>query len=65
MSEAVLYNAMAWVITGDGKYSANAANYLSTWFLNPDTAMTPNLNYGQLQRGPGPSGQEGTHTGLL
>jgi hypothetical protein len=63
MSNAILYNAMAWVLTGSSNYSSNVANYINTWFINPDTAMTPNLNYAQMQRGP--KGQVGSHTGIL
>lgn len=63
MSDAVFYNTLAWVLTGSSTYSANAAHYLDTWFINPDTAMTPNLQYAQMERGP--TGQIGTHTGLL
>jgi hypothetical protein len=63
MSDAVFYNTLAWVLTGSSNYSANAAHYLDTWFINPDTAQTPNLQYSQMDRGP--NGQIGTHTGLL
>ncbi|KII91574.1 hypothetical protein PLICRDRAFT_105018 [Plicaturopsis crispa FD-325 SS-3] len=63
LSDTVLYNAIAWALTGQSNYSTTVANYVSTWFLNPDTAMLPNLNYGQLHRGP--TGQNGSHTGVL
>ncbi|KZP15851.1 chondroitin AC/alginate lyase [Athelia psychrophila] len=63
MSDAVFYNTLAWVLTGQSNYSANAANYIDTWFINPATAQTPNLQYSQLHRGP--TGQIGDHTGLL
>lgn len=63
MSDAVFYNALAWVLTGLSNYSTNAAYYVDTWFLNPDTAQTPNLEYAQMHRGP--DGQIGNHTGLL
>lgn len=63
MSDAILYNALAWVLTGSSNYSANVANYVDTWFINPNTAMNPNLNYAQMMRGP--NGQVGTHTGVL
>lgn len=63
MSDAVLYNTLAWVLTGSSNYSANAAHYVDTWFINPDTAQTPNLQYAQMERGP--DGQVGTHTGAL
>lgn len=63
MSDAVFYNALAWVLTGSGNYSANAANYVNTWFINPATSQTPNLEYAQMHRGP--DGQIGDHTGML
>ncbi|KAF7972128.1 hypothetical protein HWV62_18852 [Athelia sp. TMB] len=63
MANAVLYNALAWVITGTQQYSANAANFLNVWFLDADTSMNPNLDYAQMHRGP--TGQVGTHTGVL
>ncbi|KAF7982783.1 hypothetical protein HWV62_25687 [Athelia sp. TMB] len=63
MSDAVFYNTLAWVLTGHSNYSANAAHYIDTWFLNPTTGQTPNLQYSQMHRGP--TGQIGDHTGLL
>jgi hypothetical protein len=63
MSDAVFYNSLAWVLTGSAKYSANAANYIYTWFVNPGTAQTPNMQYAQMHRGP--QGQIGNPTGLL
>jgi hypothetical protein len=63
MSDAILYNAMASVITGLSNYSANVANFVDTWFINPATSMNPNLDYAQMARGP--DGQVGTHTGVL
>jgi hypothetical protein len=63
MSDAVFYNALAWVLTGQSKYAANAANFIDTWFINPDTFQTPNMQYAQMERGP--TGQVGVHTGLL
>lgn len=63
MSDAVLYNALAWVINGSEVYANNAANYINTWFINPDTYMYPNLDFAQGIRGPG--GSNGSHTGVL
>ena len=63
LSDAVFYNSLAWAINGSSKYSANVAHFIDTWFINPDTVMKPNLNYAQMQRGP--TGQVGTHTGVL
>ena len=63
MANAILYNALAWAINGSSVYSANVVRFVNTWFLATDTAMTPNLAYAQMQRGP--NGQNGTHTGIL
>ena len=63
MANAILYNALAWALNGSSVYSARVAQYVSIWFLNSDTAMAPNLNFGQMERGP--TGQNGTHTGIL
>lgn len=65
LSDAVLYNAIAWVLEGQpsSKYSQTVAWFLHTWFINPDTKMKPNLNFAQLARGP--NGQVGQHTGVL
>ncbi|EIN14695.1 chondroitin AC/alginate lyase [Punctularia strigosozonata HHB-11173 SS5] len=63
MSDAVLYNALAWAINGSSTFSTNVATYIKTWFLDDDTMMNPNLNYAQMERGP--TGQNGTHTGVL
>ncbi|KAG6884546.1 hypothetical protein C0993_010215 [Termitomyces sp. T159_Od127] len=65
LSDMVLYNAIAFALTGSGSssYSIIAVNYIQTWFLNDDTKMNPNLNYAQMQRGP--TGQVGSHTGIL
>ncbi|KAG8731901.1 hypothetical protein FRC10_001365 [Ceratobasidium sp. 414] len=63
MSDSVFFNAMAWVITNDNTYASNAAAEIKTWFIDNATAMNPNLNYAQLQRGPGK--QLGQHTGVL
>jgi len=63
MSDAIMYNALAWFINGNTSYVNNIVTWINVWFLNPDTAMNPNLNYAQMERGP--TGQIGTHTGLL
>ena len=63
MANAILYNALQWALNGSSVHSARVAQYVSVWFLDNDTAMAPNLNYGQMERGP--TGQNGTHTGIL
>ncbi|KAI0042157.1 chondroitin AC/alginate lyase [Auriscalpium vulgare] len=63
LSNAVLYNSLAWAINGSSVYSSHVVTYIKTWFLDPATKMNPNLNFGQVQRGPGD--QVGSHTGVL
>ena len=63
MSDAVLYNTLAWVLTNESTYSANAAHFIDMWFLDPSTSMTPNMQYAQLNRGP--TGQTGSPAGIL
>ncbi|MHA4741951.1 alginate lyase family protein [Dyadobacter sp. MSC1_007] len=38
---------LAWYFTGDTKYSDHVAKLLKVWFLDKETRMNPNLNYGQ------------------
>ncbi|KAF7354072.1 Chondroitin AC/alginate lyase [Mycena venus] len=66
LSDAVLYNSIAAVLQNKSSsvYSQNVAKFVNTWFLDADTAMNPNLNYAQMNRGPG-SGQNGSYTGIL
>ena len=63
MANAVLYNALAWALNGSDAYAESAAAFVDAWFLDADTGMNPNLDYAQMQRGP--TGQNGTHTGIL
>jgi hypothetical protein len=63
MSDAVLYNTLAWVINGSDVYMHNAVKYIDTWFINPDTFMYPNLDFAQGRRGSG--GNNGSSTGVL
>lgn len=65
MAQAVLYNAVAYAL-GMGKlYSQNAAKFIQTFFISPDTSMNPNMNYGQQVRGPGKAQQMGTFAGVI
>ena len=53
--------ALAYYFTGDEKYAAKAANFIRVFFLNTDTRMNPNLNYGQGV----PCESEGRPAGLI
>ena len=65
MSQAVFFNAMSYAITGTRSYSQNTASFLEAFFLEKDTAMAPNVNFGQIVRGVGPEHRVGTFTGVL
>ena len=65
MSQAVFFNAMSYAITGTRSYSQKAVSFLEAFFLEKDTAMTPNVNFGQIVRGVGPEHRVGTFTGVL
>ena len=47
MIHAVEYLALAYHLTGDEKYGAEAARFLRGFFLDAKTKMNPHLNYGQ------------------
>lgn len=65
VSQSVLYNALSFCFTKTTTYSQNVASFIDTFFLNPSTKMNPNMNFGQIVRGPGPDGRQGTFTGVL
>ena len=47
MADAVETLALAYYLFGKGKYAQRAVFFLRVWFLNKDTYMSPNMNYGQ------------------
>ena len=65
MSQGVFFNAMSYAVTGTRSYSQKTVSFLETFFLEKDTAMTPNVNFGQIVRGLGPEHRVGTFTGVL
>jgi hypothetical protein len=43
--------ALAWRVFEHAEYANHAARLIRTWFLQPDTRMTPHLQYADLRRG--------------
>ncbi len=41
------YLTLAYYFTEDEKYALQARTFLRAWFIDPETKMNPNLNYGQ------------------
>ena len=53
--------AAAWHLTGDKRYARRAADHVRAWFVNPETRMSPNLQYAQAIHGVTP----GRGTGII
>jgi hypothetical protein len=51
MCSAVLALGMGGYLLGDRRCGEHATDVLSTWFVDPKTRMSPNLEYGQAVRG--------------
>lgn len=65
MAQAILYNTFGCILANDNTYCKRAVLFLETFFIDPTTKMNPNVDYGQIVRGVGPAGREGTFTGIL
>ncbi len=67
VTQSVLYNALAAILapnSGDAKtYSKNAALFIQTFFLDSKAVVYPELQFGQLIRGPGK--EVGQYLGIL
>jgi hypothetical protein len=59
--DALFDLAMAWYFTGDARYGQRAGLVARTWFLDPATAMNPNVSFGEGV----PCLRNGTDTGVL
>lgn len=72
MTSSVLTDALAYGLTREKKYAERAVVFLRAYFLDEESGVLPNLNYGQIVRGPpggGVDGQnnwsKGTYRGLV
>jgi Alginate lyase len=65
VGQFVLYACIASAVDKNSKNAQAAANAIDTFFLSSSTGMHPNVQYGQVVRGPGPAGRTGTFTGIL
>lgn len=63
MASHVTTLSLAYFFSGEEKYAAKAVEQLQVWFLNEDTKMNPNLNYGQIV--PGQNNNLGRGEGVL
>lgn len=63
MANAVTTLGIAYYFSGNEKYARKAVDFLRTWFINEDTRMNPNLNYGQVI--PGRNNGEGRAEGII
>ncbi|MCE8026966.1 alginate lyase family protein [Billgrantia aerodenitrificans] len=43
--------SLAGSVSKDERYDAHAVKLVCTWFLNPETAMSPHLEYAQVRKG--------------
>ena len=65
MPQSVLFNTLAYAFKKSDTNSQNVGKFIDAFFLTSSTAMHPNMNFGQLVRGPGADHQKGTFTGPL
>jgi hypothetical protein len=54
---------LAWRFHRERRYAEHAAVLVRTWFLEPDTAMNPHLEYAQVRRGH--NGNKGNSSGII
>lgn len=46
MSQAVFTLSLAYFYTSHEPYAKKANEFINTWFIDPETKMNPNLEYG-------------------
>jgi len=63
ISRSIYTLSLAFYITGDDKYASKAVENIRIWFINKDTKMNPNMNFGQTI--PGKNNGKGRGEGVL
>lgn len=63
MAQSVLWNGVAYGLSGDAAFAKRATDLIYTWYLDPRTAANPRLTYSQIVRGP--KKEAGGYTGIL
>ena len=51
LCEAIYTLGLAYYFSGNANYAGHAAKLLRVWFLDSNTRMNPNLNFGQAMKG--------------
>jgi len=59
LSLAVEKLSLAWVYSREEKYAEKAADFIRTWFLDPETRMNPHLRHAQFWPGRNDGGLQG------
>ncbi|TKA96107.1 hypothetical protein FAZ78_13270 [Cereibacter changlensis] len=63
MFDDTTYLAIAARVHGEPRFAAHAAALVRTWFISPETAMTPHLHYAQVRMGH--NGNQGPGSGII
>jgi Alginate lyase len=58
VTHAVRFLALAYYFTGDERYAGHAARHLRYFFIDPETRMNPNLQFGQFVPGVAENGRK-------
>ncbi|KAJ7275236.1 alginate lyase-domain-containing protein [Mycena haematopus] len=67
-AQSIFFNAIACAQPDSSSSSAsckNAIRFIDAFFLDSSTGMNPHMEFGQVVRGPGPEGRDGTFTGVV
>jgi hypothetical protein len=65
MGSAVSLSTLAYTVTGEKKYSDFAVRQIRIWFIDPETKMNPNMNFGQAVPGVNDGRKDGIIEGLV